>query len=810
MLVTRAASLARPAAVMLLSAATLAYEILLVRVFAIEHFHHFAYMAIGIAMLGFGAAGTLLALVPPLPRSQAERLFVWAAIATALALVASPALTQRVEMDLTQLAWSAEPWRRLALVYLLLAIPFAIGALATLLALIAAPERPGRVYGASFLGAGLGAALALAILWAAFPARALAMPAFVAALGAVVALLEQVRLARAVATMTALAAAALSLANPPWALELSPYKSLPQVEAFPDARRVAERTSPVGWVVAVQAPAFRHAPGLSLGYTGDFPRQTALFVDGQIVGAATEWRSAEEVALLGWLPSAAPYALEGRERVLVLGAGGGMEAATASAHGARTVTAVELHPEIARLARELSHGPHTVGERAEAETRIIVSDVRRYAAETSELFDLVTLGVGGGFGSASAGLHALNEDFLHTVEAYVGYLARLSDRGVLAITWWLAMPPRTSVRLILTAAEALRRTDPASVDRGLIVLRSWGTVTVLVKPAGFTELEVDGVDRWAAARQFDLDWHPALAEPRSVFNLLDEPTLFRAARAATTSQEAAARFADAYPFEVAPVTDARPYAHHFLRASSLPSLLREDRGGWLPFAEWSYIALVATLAQSIVLAGVLLLLPVALRFRSPPIAPRLPIVGYFSAIGLAYLAAEIAAIQQLALLLGHPVYAVAAVLAAFLICSGMGSVWSDRFLAARGWRVTAAIAVILAAYAALLLSIVHVIQPAPLAARIGAAILLLAPLAFLMGMPFPLGLRLLAVDGSGVGWAWAANGFSSVVAAPLSALVALEAGSPALFLVAGLAYAGAAAVATRPLRGRGIWHMADG
>jgi hypothetical protein len=144
-------------------------------------------------------------------------------------------------------------------------------------------------------------------------------------------------------------------------------------------------------------------------------------------------------------------------------------------------------------------------------------------------------------------------------------------------------------------------------------------------------------------------------------------------------------------------------------------------------------------------------------------------------------------------LLGHPVYAVAAVLSAFLICSGVGSAWSDRQPAKRGWIVGALLAGMLVLYGGLLLGMIHLLQPTQLLLRAAAALSVLAPLAFLMGMPFPLGLRSLAgLETGSVAWAWAANGFSSVLATPLAALIALESGSRTLFLAAAAAYAGAA------------------
>jgi len=783
---------ARPLAVTFLSASTLAYEILLVRVFAIEQFYHFAYMAIGVAMLGFGASGTLVALARPQP-AQAARWFVWAAMLTPVALVASALLVHQVPLDATQLPWDAGQWPRLALVYLLLALPFGVGALAVLLALTLEPQRTGWIYGASFLGAGLGAALAVAVLWLVFPVRALAVPALVASLGAVSAA-PVATTRRTVVKGCAWATLLLGIVvfvRPPWRLDITPYKGLPQVEAFPDARRIAEGTSPLGWVVAVEASAFRHAPGLSLAYAGAFPRQTALFVDAEIAGAVSDW-SGEDAALaiLDWLPSALPYSLDDRGAVLVVGAGGGLEVWNALAHGAQRVKALELDPQLVRLGGWLD-SPVVSSELSRVEW--VIGDARSYVARSRERFDLISVGAGRAFGTSAAGVHALNEDFLHTAEAYVSYLERLSDDGVLAITRWLTVPPRENLRVILTAAEALRRHAPGAVARGLIVARSWATGTVLVKPSGFSDQDVQLLAAWARARRFDLDWYPGIVVPGTAFNVLDEPMLFRAAAAAVAGPDSAAHFAAAYPFDVAVADDARPYPHHFLRAGALRSLLAGSRGSWLPFAEWGYLALLATLVQSVILAALLMLVPAALRARGAGSRSWLRLVGYFSAIGLAYLAAEVAAIQQLNLLLGHPVYAVAAVLSVFLICSGAGSAWSDRQPATRGWIVGAMLAGMLVVYGGLLLGLIHLLQPTQLALRAAAALSVLAPLAFLMGMPFPLGLRSLAgVDTGSLAWAWAANGFSSVVATPLAALIALEAGSRTLFLAAAAAYAGAA------------------
>lgn len=782
----------RPLAVGLLSAGTVAYEILLVRAFAVEHFHHFAYMAIGVAMLGFGTSGTLLALIRP-GESTARDGFVWAAALTAVSLVASPTLVHLIPLDPTQLAWNPAQWPALAAIYVLLAIPFGAGALATVLALTLERRRPGRVYGASFVGAGLGAVVALGILWLLFPERALAAPAVLGGMGALAATVDHGQRWR-VAAGVLLVGTMTALVRPPWRFELSPYKGLPQVEAFPDARRVGEATSPIGWVTAVDAPAFRHAPGLSLAFRGVFPHQTALFIDGETAGAVTHWEDDPTRALLDWLPSALPYAVQRPERVLVLGAGGGLEAWNAVAHGASRVVAVELHPGVARLARELDGG----GDGPQP-FEWVVADARSFVSHGDRArFDVVSLGPGGGFGTTVGGVHSLNEDFLHTTEAYVAYLNRLTPRGILAVTSWSTVPPRTALRVILTVGEAVRRVAPANAERAVVVARSWGTVTALAKPSGFSDEGIERLRSWAGRRRFDLDWYPGIEQPISRFNLVDEPTLYRAARAALAGAEATHEFASAYPFAVSPATDARPYPHHHLRTRSLGTFFTAERGDWLPFAEWGYVALLATLVQSGVVAAFLIVLPAALGRRARPGPRGGALLGYFTAIGLAYLSAEIAAIQQLSLLLGHPVYAVTAVLTALLVFSGAGSAVSDRLPQRLATGVGVALGLVLTLYAGVLLAVVHLFQPAALPVRGLVAIAVLAPPAFLMGMPFPLGLRHLAGDATRrVAWAWATNGFASVIAAPLAALIALERGSPAVLLMAAGAYGVAAILSTR-------------
>jgi hypothetical protein len=478
--------------------------------------------------------------------------------------------------------------------------------------------------------------------------------------------------------------------------------------------------------------------------------------------------------------------------------GDGLALAAALDSSAERVVTLEPDPELLRLARKLGRlrpwQAEILDDRAGPSRAILAHDQQRY--------DLVSLPPGIGHGASVGGVRALEQDHLHTVEGYELFLRHLDQEGILSVTTWLSAPPRESVRTILTAGTALQRLGhPPSLS--LVVLRSWGTVTVLARPAAFSARELERVRALARTRELDVDWPPAEPSAEPPFNAFDDPSLREAAAVATRSPEEIARFAARYPFDVAPVDDARPHPHHFLRLRSIPALVRGSGGTWLPFAEWGPIALVATLVQTALVAALLLLLPVALwGDRARWIAPRWAVLGFFGALGGGYMAAEIAAIQQLGLVLGHPVIAVAAVLVVFLTCSGAGSAWSDRRAPVRVGPMCAAVALLLAIAAFALLGTLQLLVQTPGPVRVVAALACLAPLAFLMGTPFPLGLRQLAANRNTLAWAWASNGFASVVAAPLSALVALELGSRVLLGIAAASYAVAASLAMLAGRGR--------
>ena len=801
-------------AVALLSAAVIGYEILLTRLFSIIQWHHFAYMVISMALLGFGAAGTFVALA----RAWLERHFTAAFGAGAAAFGVSAfgcfAIAQRVPFNPLEIAWGGWQLAWLPLIYLLLSAPFFFAASAICLALLRFKERLGLLYRFDLIGAGLGAPLVVALLFLGPPALSLKLLALagVAAGALVVAPALRRTRAGALAALMLAAAVALPLAAPgAWsALRLSPYKGLSVALTAPDAAIIAERHGPLGWLALVESPTIplRHAPGLSLKSSSAPPEQLALFSDGGSLSAIARFDGdLAKLAHLDGQTAALPYHLLARPHVLVLGAGGSEEVLRALHKGARRVTAVELNRQMADLVRREA-GAFSGQLYERPDVALHIGEARSFVARGDARYDLIQLALIDSFSAAAAGVFALNESTLYTVEALIAYLDHLAPGGLLAVTRWIKLPPRDALKLIATAADALAARGVADAAARIALVRGWKTSTLIVKNGALTPADIAAIRGFAGSLGFDLAWAPGMLEAEANrYNRLDAPYFYLGARAILGDRRA--EFLDGYKFAIEPATDDRPYFFHDFKWAALPELLALAAGGGLAQVEWGYVILVATLAQAALASAVLILLPLlAGRAGAGALAwDRRRLVIYFLALGLGFMFIEMAFIQRFVLFLGHPLYAIAVVLAAFLVFAGLGSGYGERLAQRLGaWlpklggvaAIAAAIAALAGIYIGVLPVLLNALLALPEGARIALAVLLIAPLAFLMGMPFPLGLARLGRQAPGlIPWAWGINGCASVLSAVLATVLAVHIGftavvgcALAIYLLAALMFGG--------------------
>jgi hypothetical protein len=241
---------------------------------------------------------------------------------------------------------------------------------------------------------------------------------------------------------------------------------------------------------------------------------------------------------------------------------------------------------------------------------------------------------------------------------------------------------------------------------------------------------------------------------------------------------------------VDPVDDDRPFFFHTLKSGSLPVLEDELGGGQIPLGDWGTLLLVWGVVQSVALALVLLVLPLlVLGARGARIPYRAH--AFFALLGLGYLTIEISLLGRLSLFLAEPIYAATLVISTLLLGSGLGSWTASRCRdASPATRIALGTVVALSVgYALFLPRALEPLRGASELVRGMTAALSLLPLAFAMGFPFPLGLRALhARHPDDVPWAWGVNGFFSVVATSVAALVALSFGYSWVLCVGAGAY----------------------
>jgi hypothetical protein len=362
------------------------------------------------------------------------------------------------------------------------------------------------------------------------------------------------------------------------------------------------------------------------------------------------------------------------------------------------------------------------------------------------------------------------------------------------------------------AADGIR--DPLS---HVIVYRSAWNARILLGRQPFSAAQISMVRKWCDDRSFDVSYFGGIdvaALRPDIYNDLPAVSFDAGTITADGPDDSIADEAQGVllgqstvstrAFNLTPVTDDRPAFYAVLRLSQLRLLLA--RLQILPQSEIGALVNLAVLAQAIVLALLVLLLPLlAPRIvASHPGGVLRPVI-YFPALALGFLFIEIFAIEKASVLLDDRAMGFALVLSVMLVFSGLGSLVSSRFAARQAAVGLASMGVLL--WAAFMLTALPVLlrlgDGLPQAIRILAVMLAIAPVALAMGLPFPLGLAQVS-EGSFLPWAWGLNGAFSVVATPLANLMARNFGFDIILIAAVLLY-GLAAITYPAFRRHKTW-----
>lgn len=769
----------------LVSASVLGLELALMRSLSISRWYHFAYLVVGLALLGFGASGTWLALAR---RRLHPRFSLWSRILTlllALSTVVCFRLAQALPIDMKYLLFSGKQVLFLFCYQALVFVPFLLAGLLIGMTLVHFSASIHRVYGANLLGSGIGPVLVLVLMFHLPPERLIQacalliwLAVFLWPAGSRASLWQ-----RGVFPAAAGLILALDLLLPA-PVKLDPQKMLAQLRQWEkqgDAQHLLTRQGPRARLDVFSSPRLHYTlfAGLTAGVPP--PPQMLLLADGDTLGPIFSIHKAAEAAILDHTPMSVAYRLLPEARVLLLGETSGVNVWLARRFSAPAVTVVQANPQLVDLLLgPLAHrsGEVLLGKNVRIETVL----PRHFLEASRESFDLIQLASAESMAAGVSGLRSLHENYLLTVEGMKRCLEHLSPRGLVSVTRGIQSPPRDNIKILATLAAALERMGVDTPGEHLAQVRNHLAVCTLAsrQPLGKGRLEElrDISDRlW-----LDIDWLPGFdPTQRAPFNRLADPLgvkgslYYHAARQIFSG--AREDFFRDWAYNVRPATDNRPFFFDFFRWRSLPRFIRGYGTHWFQRLELGYAVLVISLVQIVIAAVLVLLVPLCWWGRG---RRKSPFLLYFFLLGLAYLSLEMALMQRFTLLVGDPLLAAAGVLSAFLFFSGWGSLFSQRWLTSIRARVAVAVGgIVLGAPLVLVLTrwLLVPVSAWGTPGRFLVTLLLLAPLTFLMGWPFPAGMSLLEhKDPDLLPWAWGLNGFASVAAAPLAVLMAMSLG----------------------------------
>jgi hypothetical protein len=785
--------------IFLFSLATLLLELSLTRVLSVALWYHFGFLIISTALLGFGASGVALALWRRLREEvPLDRGLAVLALLFGVLTVVCFWLMQRIPFDPLAVLADRRQMLFMPLYYLVIAAPFFCSGLALALLFTRGAQRINRLYAFDLFGAGIGCA-ALALVMPAFGGSGSVVVA--AALGMLAATVFAFTNARLIA-IASLALCLIAVALAFFADRVLPIRVTP-VKAQNPLNRIYTAWNTFSRIDLFERPANPQ--------TGAPAARRFVYDAGTAATGMRDLRPGVRDYLNQHTddadyPSGIAYVGKQRPNVLIIGSGAGAEVLDALHYGARSVTAVEINPIINDVVSRRMND-FWGGLFNQPEVKLVTEEGRSFVRRSQEQYDAIISVHTISNAAVASGALALAENYVLTREAFEDYLDRLTPDGVIYFT----RPEPQIARLFATAREALAargvdgvaahlyayRVKPDEREaRNLGPNRPAFLAGFLLKKAPFTPEEISRVEALLGIGQpprkpddfvCETLYSPLAPRQGSIYHTLVTAPDLQAIYRAQTAQ-------------IEPATDDRPFFNHHTRWSSINlatarELFAQQRLGMMllgdrPVAE---ISLLILLAQTVLIAAVLIVLPLARFSRAGLRAPnRWRFLLYFAALGFGFITIEMALLSRFTLFLGQPVYTFAVVLASLLIFTGAGAYLAGRY----GEQPRRALLRIMSSILLTLIATTFVMPLLFSAAlglgllfRIALSVVLLAPLGILLGMPFPLGLRIVSEEAPAlIPWAWGINGFFTVIGTVTALILGMTFGFKTALFAGALCY----------------------
>ncbi|MCG8686097.1 MAG: hypothetical protein MI892_14555 [Desulfobacterales bacterium] len=779
--------------VFITSFSILAYEINYMRVYAYTQWHNLSALIITMALLGFGSSGAILSVIQKKVERHFSRFFYGSALLFPMAISVGFTFSSQLDFNPYEISFNLNQIFHLFLYFSIMGIVFFIGAGMICMALLR--YKISFAYFSNLLGSAAGVIFVLLAAFFFHPSHIMMIIIMISLIPACLLAHKESNPMKAGTVFVLLLTIGITVSSLKFFdfKKVSQYKSISGALALPESKILHEAYSPLGVLQVVEAKGLRSTAGLSLVSPFQVPVQKLFFLNGEGASPVTPFNGeSDEIRYLQYLTSYLPFDLINPENAhaLIVGAGGGTSLLKAKLAGIDHIDALEVNQNLIDIMKKnldrFSGNIYT-----EPKTTIINNEARNFIRRTTNKYDLIDLSMIDGFNTTASGVHGLNETYLYTVESIKDLFSKLTDNGMLALTRWVVTPARGNLKLFNMVITALKQMDIESPGHHLIAIRSLQTLTLVVFKNSVSESQVAKTLAFAESRRFDMVYYPGITEKEAnTYIRLETPVYYHGMKMLLGPN--AQSYIDNYLFDIRSATDNRPYFYNDFKPAVL-KLIRTFGLSQIPVTEWGYLLLLVILFPVLAISSIFIFGPL-LFFENPFPKKNTIVLLYFSCIGAGFFFIEMPLIQKMILFLGQPVYALSVVIALILFFSGIGSYFSDRLFTPekRILICTVIIASISIIYMLVLDEILLEFIHLDLGPRFMFVALLIAPLGFFMGIPFPAGLDLVkkSMDAS-IPWAWGINGFFSVISILCAVIIAVIMGFKLVLTIAALLYFGA-------------------
>ncbi|MBP5201286.1 hypothetical protein J6253_00915 [bacterium] len=779
-------------AVFLISAVLFALEVLQTRIFSFSSWHHMTYMVVAIALMGYAAAGMVLAVKKGLKNYEKfihviSVLFVFSipvAFFMTPGLPLDPMIPNKLFMIIV-----------LFTDYLFLSLPHFFGGLILLAVFQNNSKNVNISYFFSISGSVAGCFSALPLLDAFGMETALVTASFLAALSSFfISFAAKRRLPGKVfsALLMVFALVLFPIKNSVFVFRPAISKILTSVGADPEMSE---------WNRAGRVD-ISATNGLVIQHQWEDLQRGMITIDGDAASFIFDF-SDEPARVAPSLYSAGYFGLFAPD-VFVAGLST-TDIAAALFWQAKSVTTVEVNSAVIDLTmRKYSTFKNNILKNDKV--AVLHDEVRSFLEKTDKKYDLIQLSGTDTVSALMNGAYLMNESYLYTKEAFRTYIDRLNDDGTLALIRWVLWPPRETLRVAVTASLALKEAGFEHPENNIIIIGDSALASVVVKKRPFTWTELNAIaEIVAGTKDLRIIYAPGFSAGARYYDPIVKGVNFSSDQAIdfiksgfvyyfrSLENGTQDMFIDDYPYNIKPVSDDSPFFFNYFKFGG-EKLSKEVRTVFFDASRYRLIILGLTFVQLLFLSLSLFVSP--LFFMSKEEKKYLPLVQLlvFAALGFGFMFIELTFIQNLTLLFGDPATSAATAIGLLLVLSAIGSLFSKKILISLGEKpFFSSLAIILP----LMILGYAVFFPYFSAACMGLSFtlkllltaLVIAPLGFLTGTVFPVSALLVGEKNSSfVPLAFGANGAASVLASVVSVIVAMVYGFKFVFLMSAFCY----------------------